>query len=133
MPDYLAKARQLRVKAADPAVPKPEREALEKKARELETKYGKVNFPFTDDTTVTDRSGGAEGDLFTNGAWIYYPKPDPMNRATATYWAEYLQKLAENQWQWNTEYYDKDGNPRVQEEEDIVEEEYRYDEEESDY
>lgn len=116
--DYLETARKLRAKAADPVVPDTERQALLERATDLEARYSKPKSPSTDDTTVTD-SG-------FNIRWAPGTKP-PTSRPfyPTTDYREVLRRLAKNQWMWNTQYYDRYGNPR-RPQEDIVEEDYRY-------
>jgi hypothetical protein len=53
MPDYHAKIKALRAKAADPTVTPEESKILTEKAAELEKKYGKVSSPSGDYTVVT--------------------------------------------------------------------------------
>lgn len=130
MPDYLAKARALRAKAADPVVPPAESAALLEKARELEAKYRNGSSPFTNDTTVTGRDG-----------FTFFGVP-PFGSPEWDKWAEAIRKerqaqaqrvaddLLRNQWRWNTEYYDQFGRPRPQrspDHDDIMEETYKFD------
>lgn len=107
MPDYLRKARALRAKAADPVVPAPEAKALLEKAAELEAKYRNSNSPFTDETTVTSRDGRPSYGSPLYEAWV-----DAMNIRRQAQAQKIAEDLLENQWMWNTEYYDKDGKPR---------------------
>lgn len=141
MPDYLRLARELRAKAnyvpppgsSLTAVGPEEKAALLAKARELEDKH-KLSSPFTDDTTVTSRDG------FTFYGTSPYPYPYGSPEWEA--WAEGIRKerqaqaqkiaedLAKNQWKWNSEYYDRFGNPKPQrgdDYDDIMEETYKYD------
>ena len=113
--DYLAVARQLRVKAADPAVSGEERRALLDKAAELEAKYRNSSSATTDQTTVT-ATDGRQGRTVT------------INLNHSPFWAETLRHLKENQWRWNSEYYDEDGTPRTSgpDLDDVYEEEYKY-------
>jgi hypothetical protein len=124
MPDYYAMYDKLLERAAHPKTPLAEAAACRAKATEIMEKHlQNSNRSFTVyDTKITSRDGRP---------W-QAAAPGAVNFATNDYWAEYMARLAANQWQWNTEYYDKEGKPRPQEE-DIVEEEYRYDKEEGDY
>ncbi len=115
MPDYAQKARALRAKAADPVVTESERNSLLAKARELEAKYGNRSSPFTNHTTVTSRDGRPSGG--------YQPSDQ--------YWVDYMEGLVRNQWRWNSEYYDRGGNPVHEDEDSMYEEAYKY--EEADY
>lgn len=131
MPDYAAKARALRAKAADPVVPDVERRALLEKARELEAKYGNANSPFTNDTTVLGRDGrppyGSPG-WYT---WVEVQRMYRQQQATQT-----AEDLAREQWRWNTEYYDIHGNPRRNEadtDDDYLEETYAWEDEDANY
>ncbi len=115
MPDYAAKARALRRKAADPVTTPGERESLLAKARELEAKYPDAKggyFSFTiQDTTITSRDGRPSGGYTPSDA----------------FWTEYMERLVRNQWQWNSEYYNRDGSPVVPDEDAMYEEAYKYD------
>jgi hypothetical protein len=131
--DYLRTARLLRAKAADPVVPETERRALLDRAEKLEAKYRKPNSPPTDNTATS--TGPPTGPFSYNSTFVYwdFPGPDgktppPTDEDLRKYWVV-LQDLLKNQWMWNTEYYDKDGNPRPQPDvDDIYEEDYKYDE-----
>ena len=116
MPDYAAKARALRAKAADRAVTQQEREALLAKADELEKKHGTGGyFNFTvhapDDTTVTDRTG-------RTGQWYRPPSPGFRPAADSEFWTDYMANLLRQQHMWNRTWNS--------EEEDIVEETYAW-------
>lgn len=124
--DLLDRARKLRAKAADPAVPVPERALLVEKAKELEERYRKENPPLTNQTIppTPPRFGAPDWDEV---AQVFHDVR--MQRA-----AKIAQDLLDNQWRWNTEYYDRDGNPTQPgpDVDDIYEEEYKYAEEDED-
>lgn len=123
--DYQETIRALRAKANDRATGPDERAALLAKANEMEAKYGNSNSGSTDDTTIFSRDG--------RGRWVPWTPPVPAPTHTAEFWREYLTNLAARQWMWNTEYYDRDGNPVTKPDVDnIYEEEYRYEPEEED-
>jgi hypothetical protein len=129
VPDYLAKARALRAKAADPAVPAAERRALLDKATELESKYRNPSSSFTFDTIITGRDGIPP---WSSGpAWDAWA--EAIRNARKTQAEKIAEDLRNNQWRWNSEYYDRFGNPKPYVDpdlDDVYEEDYRYDPEE---
>jgi hypothetical protein len=133
--DNLDRARKLRAKAADLNATTPaEREMLLEKARELEAKHRKLNPPPTDNTTTFTGDSfwlhGAPPPKYSSTEWN--EAADTLNDARMKRAAKIAQDLLDNQWRWNTEYYDKDGNP-VQarpDVDDIYEEDYKYEPEE---
>ena len=127
--DYLDIARKLRVLAADRATPDEQRPALLKRAAELEEKYAPKPNPTSPPTYDT---------IITNGiriTWAPGARPNTFTTDHRTPWPDgklfdsILDELVKNQWMWNTEYYDRYGNPKPQTpkpEEDIVEEKWQY-------
>lgn len=85
-----------------------ERKLANDKADELERKYGKLNSPATD-TKITGVS--------YHGTRTFQDAFD------------ILERLLNDQWQWNDQYYDRHGNPRPNraDEDDLYEEAYKYD------
>lgn len=141
--------RALRAKADDKVTSEPEANALRAKATELEDKYCKSNSPPTNDTTTTSRDGNWTtydeflAAFYRTGVYDVYHAYMSSPQTTETYptrpsrhtsgksttedvW-DILNKLRENQYQWNDRYYDKDGKPKpgYGGEEDIVEDSYR--------
>jgi Protein of unknown function (DUF2786) len=126
MPDWPNIIRALRAQAADPGIGEAERAAFTEKADKLEAKYGNSSSPSTDDTTVTGR----------DGRWVRQPAGFRPT-ADQEYWDEYMRNIVKNQYQWNTKYYDKDGNPKPgyggPDVDDLYEDEFKYDGKEDDY
>jgi hypothetical protein len=121
--DLLDRARKLRAKAADPAVPKPERDALIEKAKELESRHRNLNPPPANQT-IPPTPG-----TFGTPDWEEVARV--FNDARMRRAAKIAQDLLDNQWKWNTEYYDKEGNPKQPgpDLDDIIDEDYKYAEE----
>lgn len=119
MPDYVDKARKLRAKAADPTVTAEERESFMAKAREFEAKAIKQDSRFTDDTTVTGRDGRSYNErrpfVYWNSASHYGKAPQYSQESE-----DILYRLFFMQPTWN----------RSSEDEDIIEEDYREQEDE---
>lgn len=130
--------RGLRAKAADPVLTAEEAKLYSDKAKELETKYCTSTSPVTDDTTVTNRGttwqtyddfmAAFYGERGYYAAYMSSPQTaEYLNTEdkTSTIW-EILRNLQRRQYQWNTEYYDRDGTPkRGYGGGDIVEDEYQ--------
>jgi hypothetical protein len=116
VPDYARTARLLRAKAADPVVPDAERQALLEKAQDLETRYSNGKPSTINDTTVTSHDGRS-----------YRPEPQSWY-SQHRYSQQVLFDLLKNQWQWNTEYYDRNGTPKPAgpTADDLYEETYKY-------
>jgi hypothetical protein len=132
--DKLDRARKLRAKAASPAVTAPEAKMLREKAAELEAAYRKDNPPPTNHTTTFTGDSfwlrGGSAPKYDSKEWN--EAADTLNDARMRQAAKIAKDLLDNQWRWNTEYYDKDGNP-VQarpDVDDIYEEDYKYEPEE---
>lgn len=123
--DNLDRARKLRAKAADPAVPPAEAKTLREKAAELEAKERKLNSPPTDNTSATGFGNHPE---YGTTPWEEWAKT--FNDARLRKAQQVAQDLLKNQWRWNSEYYDENGKPYGPDVDDIMEEDYKYEPEE---
>jgi hypothetical protein len=131
--DYLAAAKAFRAKAA--ATPYPEEaKTLLAKAAELEAKYGNRSSPSANDTTTTSRSGQWD---YSNTEYLAWAEAIRRHRQAEA--MRVAEDLLKNQWRWNREYYDQNGNPfdtgpnPNPDPDDLIAEEYKTDPEDEDY
>lgn len=125
---------KLMERAGHPKTPPAEAAACREKARKimekhLQPSYRSSNSPFTDDTIVTGRDGYP---AYGSPAWDAWVKTMRAQRQAAS--ARVAEDLLKNQWRWNSEYYDRNGNPRPTQadtDEDYVEDTYAYDPEDN--
>ena len=114
--DQRARLRALRALAAPGSgATEPERKLAKEKADELERK---INSASTNDTTTIGRDGFWRRDTPGYDAWV-----DSVQRARQERASKIAEDLLHNQWRWNSEYYDQNGNPKEPPKED---EDYGY-------
>jgi hypothetical protein len=115
--------RALRELAEHPNTPEHEAALARDRLKAMEAKYGNSNSRSTDNTTTTNRSG-QPGFRYRYGSPDWNAWADEYNAQRRKTAEQIAEELLRNQWIWNSEYYDMNGNPRPTEADNTNEDEF---------